>query len=503
MNTARVVPLAEALAVPVVAVPVVVDETGVHLAASLPERIGEISLPRSFDETWCRSRGLSASAGSSVVLSASSGALVVLVSVGTSYGAASDESFRLAGASLASRAKAAGASAALLVPTDVLDDPARAAEGFVTGALLASYDFKRPESAEEVVVAPVGAPLPSVADHDAVTRGVQRAGVVSDATNWAKRLIDTPAGQATPKELAKRFAHRLGAEPDTGVEIWTESTIREEGLGGLLGVGAGSAEPTRLVYARYRPADARTHVVLVGKGVTFDSGGLSLKPAESMMTMKTDMSGAAIVMAALSVAARLRLPLRVTAIAALTENLTGDRATKPGDVVTARNGTTIEILNTDAEGRVILADALSLAVEANPDVIIDVATLTGAQRVALGDEVGGLFATTDELATQLIRAGEVTGESLWRLPLVDSYERQLESDVADLRNIGKGGGAGSITAALFLRRFVGDRPWAHLDIAGPGRSDQARGYVTKGATAFGARTLVQFLEGAVRDEGVS
>jgi leucyl aminopeptidase len=235
------------------------------------------------------------------------------------------------------------------------------------------------------------------------------------------------------------------------------------------------------------------HVALVGKGVTFDSGGLSMKSPDAMMTMKTDMTGAAIVMAVTSVASRLKLPIRITAIAPLTENLVGDKSTKPGDVLTIRNGMTIEVLNTDAEGRLILADGLSLAVDAEPDVIVDVATLTGAQNVALGDEVGALFATSDELALQLASASERSGEAFWRMPLVDSYESHIESDVADMKNMGKPPRAGSIIGALILRRFTGGTPWAHLDIAGPARADAARGYVTKGATAFSARTLVEYL----------
>jgi leucyl aminopeptidase len=217
-----------------------------------------------------------------------------------------------------------------------------------------------------------------------------------------------------------------------------------------------------------------------------------------MMTMKTDMTGAAVVMAALSIASRLQLAVRVTAIAPLTENMTGDSATRPGDVLTIRNGMTIEVLNTDAEGRLILADGLCLAVEANPDAIIDVATLTGAQAVALGDEVGALFATTDELAADLGAASARSGEQLWRMPLVSNYESHIDSDVADMKNIGKAGRAGSISAALLLQRFTDARPWAHLDIAGPGRSDASRGYLTKGATAFSARTIVEFLR-AVAD----
>jgi leucyl aminopeptidase len=241
-------------------------------------------------------------------------------------------------------------------------------------------------------------------------------------------------------------------------------------------VGEGSAQPCRLVYATYDPSPdvELPHIALVGKGVTFDSGGLSLKSGEGMMAMKTDMSGAAIVMAAISIASRLALEVKITAIAPMTENLPSDRATKPGDVLTIRNGMTIEVLNTDAEGRLILADGLSLAVEANPDAIIDVATLTGAQRVALGDEVGAIFTSTDELADYFAVASARSGELLWRMPLFDSYGSSLESEVADMKNIGRPGN-------------------------GPGRSDAHRGYTTKGATAFSARTIIEFLE-AVAEE---
>jgi len=198
-------------------------------------------------------------------------------------------------------------------------------------------------------------------------------------------------------------------------------------------------------------------------------------------------------MAVLSLASRLELNVRVSAIAPLAENLLGDKATKPGDVLTIRNGMTIEVLNTDAEGRLVLADGLSLAVELKPDAIIDVATLTGAQTVALGNDVGALYASNDELASQLARASERSGEMLWRMPLVERYESHIESDFADMKNTGKSPQAGSIAAALMLRRFTDGRAWAHLDIAGPGRSEAARGYVTKGATAFSARTLVEYL----------
>jgi leucyl aminopeptidase len=361
--------------------------------------------------------------------------------------------------------------------------------------LLASYKYKQGDAITTFDVVPLGSPLPSVETHDDVTEGARRGEAVANGINWAKFLVDSPAGSMPPKELARQVQTRLEDDEHVTVEVWAEPRIREERLGGLLGVGEGSAQPCRLVYATYDPSPdvELPHIALVGKGVTFDSGGLSLKSGVGMMTMKTDMTGSAIVMAAISIASRLRLGVRVTAIAPMTENLPSDRATKPGDVLTIRNGMTIEVLNTDAEGRLILADGLSLAVEANPDAIVDVATLTGAQVVALGDEVGAMYATTEELNDYFVDASKRSGEVLWRMPLTASYETHIDSDVADMKNIGKTGQAGSISAALLLQRFTDGRPWVHLDIAGPARADASRGYTTKGATAFSARTIVEFL----------
>ena len=490
MNThARVATLDEIAGASTVIIPVVVDEDGAHVADAIPGEVAGRDVPRVLDAGWCAAHSLRATPGSVVSWSSHHGPRLLFVSLGATYNVA--ENFRLAGA--AAVQNAVGDSLLFLLPTDAIELPDEAAQALTEGALLASYNYKSPDLERHLGVVVLGVPLPSVADHDDVVEGVRRAHVVADAVNWAKRLIDTPPNELSPKELAKRVAQRLGADDDVTVEIWTESKIREERLGGLLAVGAGSAEPTRLVYAMYRPPVATAHVALVGKGITFDSGGLSIKSGAGMMTMKTDMSGAAIVMAATSIIARLGLPVRVTAIAPMSENLSGDRATRPGDVLTTRNGMTIEVLNTDAEGRLVLADALALAVEANPDAIIDVATLTGAQVVALGDEVGALFASTDELADLLSEASARSGEMLWRLPLVEAYEKHIESDVADMKNIGKTGGAGAIAGALLLQRFTDGRPWAHLDIAGPGRADAPRGYVTKGATAFATRTLVEFL----------
>jgi leucyl aminopeptidase len=491
-RTARISTPFEAAAQPTVVVPVVFDDGAAFVAESVPAILDGQSIPRTLSKEWCAKQGLKPEAGSLTVLRSLKDTNVAFVSLGSSYN--SLEGYRLAGAAAARCAN--DESVAFYLPTDGLDDPLDAAQALVTGALLASYNYKKLDAKTTFGVVPLGSPLPSVETHDDVTEGVRRGEVIADGVNWAKFLVDAPAGDMPPKVLARHVQTRLDDDEHVSVEVWTEPRIREERLGGLLGVGEGSAQPCRLVYATYDPSpDAELpHIALVGKGVTFDSGGLTLKTGEGMMTMKTDMTGAAIVMAVVSIASRLALEVKITAIAPMTENLPSDRATKPGDVLTIRNGMTIEVLNTDAEGRLILADGLSLAVEANPDAIIDVATLTGAERVALGDEVGAIFSSTDELADYFSVASQRSGELLWRMPLYERYEAVIESDVADMKNIGKVGNGAMIAAALILQRFTDGRPWAHLDIAGPGRSDAVRGYTTKGATAFSARTIVEFLE---------
>ncbi len=496
-RTARISTPMEAARGATLVVPVVFDDDAGFIADSIPQTFAGQTIPRTLAKEWCVRQGLKGDAGSCTVLRSVEGASVVLMSIGSSYNTL--ENYRLAGAA-ALRCAGEG-DVAFYLPTDGIEEPGDAAAALVEGALLSGYRFKTTEFDATFDVVPLGSPLPSVPVHDAVADGVLRGATVAEAVNWAKRLIDTPPGEMTPKELARQIELRLGDDPNVRIESWTESRIREERLGGLLGVGQGSAQPTRLVFATYDPAPGTElpHVALVGKGVTFDSGGLSLKSSDGMMTMKTDMTGAAVVMSALSIASRLNLAIRISAITPLTENLPGGRAIKPGDVLTFRNGMSAEVLNTDAEGRLILADALSLAVEANPDAIVDVATLTGAQTVALGDEIGAFYASTDELADYFSAASARSGEPLWRLPLFDAYESHIDSDVADMKNIGKPGKAGSISAALFLRRFTAGRPWVHFDIAGPGRASEARGYVTKGATAFGARAIVEFLVAVVRD----
>jgi leucyl aminopeptidase len=490
-RTARISSINEALSHAIVAVPVVMREGVGTLSSALASSLDGVELPTALSEEWCRLQGLKGEPGSIVVLRVLHGANVALVSVGRDD---STNGYRLAGAAVA---RAAGeGSMAFLLPTEEATAPGDLAQAFVEGALLAAYTYKPNDVDAGIDIVPIGAPLPTIEVHDAVTLGVERGAIIANAVNWARFLVDSPAGYMSPKALANEIDMHVNNDPHVRVEVWTESKIKEERLGGLLGVGQGSAQPTRVVYVTYDPDPEAElpHVALVGKGITFDSGGLSLKPAEAMMTMKTDMSGAAIVNAVTSVASRLGLRVRINAIAMLTENLVGDKATKPGDVLTIRNGMTIEVLNTDAEGRLVLADGLCLATETNADTIIDVATLTGAQNVALGDEVGALFSSDDALAAALNEASERSGEQLWRMPLVDSYESHIESDVADMKNIGKPPRAGAISAALLLRRFTDGRAWAHLDIAGPARADAPRGYLNRGATAFSARTLVEYLQ---------
>ena len=335
----------------------------------------------------------------------------------------------------------------------------------------------------------------------AAERGLDRGRVIADATRLARDLSNEPAGALTPTQLAEvavEVAERAGLEST----ILDEDAIVAARLGGLLGVAAGSVQPPRLIKLVYEPTDADAHrradgsiptVALVGKGITFDSGGLSLKTADGMMTMKTDMSGAAVVIATLGACRALGVGVRVIGFAPTTENMPGGRAVKPGDVLEIRNGKTIEVLNTDAEGRLVLADGLSLAVEEEPDAIVDLATLTGACVVALGRKIAGLMGNDDRLLSAVHTASERAGEATWVLPLPDAYRVDIDSEIADMKNTSKPGGGGALTAGLLLQEFVSDRPWVHLDIAGPSRSEEDSGDSRKGSTGFGVRTMIEFL----------
>jgi leucyl aminopeptidase len=326
---------------------------------------------------------------------------------------------------------------------------------------------------------------------------VQRAATTARAVRLARDLANTPSLEKSPQWLAGQ-AEVIAGTAGLDVEVWDEHQLARDGFGGILAVGRGSARPPRLVRLDYQPAVATRHVVLVGKGITFDSGGLSLKPADGMVAMKTDMSGGAAVLGAMSVVRDLGVTARVTALVPIAENMPGADATRPSDVIRHYGGRTSEVLNTDAEGRLVLADALAYAVqELAPDVIVDVATLTGAASLGLGKRHGALFSTSPALTDALVAAGDSGGEPLWPMPLVEDYRGTLDSAIADLRNIGDPEShflGGAIVAALFLREFVGATPWAHLDIAGPARADGDEDEVTKGATGFGVRALLRWLE---------
>ena len=330
---------------------------------------------------------------------------------------------------------------------------------------------------------------------------IDRAGAVADAIALARDLVNRPAGGLTPTQLAQAAveamptAAELGADGGSvAVEVWDKERLAQERCGGLLGVNAGSTEEPRLVRIAYNPAAEPTAVIyLIGKGITFDTGGLNLKSFEGMQTMKTDMGGAATVIGAMAALTRLAPTAAVVGICCCTDNQPGPTATKPGDVLHIRNGTTVEVLNTDAEGRLVLADGLAIAAESSPSLIVDVATLTGACVVALGTKYAGLMSNSDSAVAGVKSAAQAAGELVWHLPLPTEYRSQLDSEVADLRNIGKGRYGGALTAGLFLKEFVGTNDWVHLDIAGPVTTDTEQGELAKGATGFGVRTLVNLV----------
>ena len=327
---------------------------------------------------------------------------------------------------------------------------------------------------------------------DAVARGA----LIADGVNLARRLVNTAPDDLYPQTFADEaaaVAGRTGME----IEIWDEHQLARERCRAILAVGRGSARPPRLVKLTYRGADATGNfaVALVGKGVTFDSGGLSLKPSDSMLTMKCDMAGAAAMIAAAATIAAMKLPINLVAVCGMAENMTGSAAYKLGDVITARSGTTIEIHNTDAEGRVVLADVLDVVRELKPRRIVDAATLTGACMVALGHDVAGLFTNNQPWCDEIAAAARSVGEPVWQLPMYPEYDEQIRSDVADIKNVGDGRWGGAITAAKFLERFVGGIPWTHIDIAGPSFAEKPRPWTDGGGSGSMVRALVELARG--------
>jgi leucyl aminopeptidase len=332
-------------------------------------------------------------------------------------------------------------------------------------------------------------------DRDAARVSIERAQLVARATRYARDLVNLPAAIVTPPYLG-REARRIARTERLQARVLGPAAIARAGMGALLGVAQGSASPPRFIELIYRPRQRPTkRIALAGKGITFDSGGLSLKTAESMQAQKRDMAGGAVVLAVMSVVRALRLPVEVRGYVPATENMPGGRALKPGDVVRACNRKSVEVLNTDAEGRLVLADALAHAAAAKPDVLIDLATLTAAVRTALGSRYAGILGTDPALVRELIAAGRACGEHLWELPLVEAYRADLDSTVADLKNIGDGGsGAGTIVAALFLREFVSGTPWAHIDFSSTVVVDKPIPCHPRGATGFGVRTVLRYLQ---------
>jgi leucyl aminopeptidase len=393
--------------------------------------------------------------------------------------------------------------AALLVPGVRRAAPADVGQALTEGAVLGAYRFDKYQTLEEPPPALERLDLLPVDGRQTagLRRGAQLGSVIAAATNLARDLSNEPGSVHTPAWMARR-ARALGRESGLKVSVLAEAQLAREKMGGILAVGRGSANPPRLIVfehgaapaARARRGRKRPTIALVGKGITFDTGGISLKPAASMVEMKHDMSGGAAVFGAMRAIAELKLPLHVVGVVACAENKPDGNAYLPGDIVTTSSGKTIEVINTDAEGRVVLSDALHYATRYEPDAIVDLATLTGACVVALGSACCGLMGNDERLISKVRSAGDRSFERAWPLPLWDEHRRQIKGTVGDLKNTG-GREAGALTAAAFLSHFVGEIPWAHLDIAGTAWTTSGQPYCARGATGFGVRLLLELLRG--------
>jgi leucyl aminopeptidase len=383
---------------------------------------------------------------------------------------------------------------AVVLPSGL--DVERAAQFAAEGLHLGRYRFdrylseegRRPDVLETATLAPL---TPGSAE--SLQRAARRAEVVAAAVSHARDLVNEPAGEMTPRRMAE-FAAALAKEHGLSVEILGPAECRALGMGMYLAVAQGSDEEPRFIHLTYKPKEAKKKIALIGKGVTFDSGGLSLKPSQAMEDMKVDMAGAAAVVNAVAALAQLGVPYEVHAIAACTENMPSGKAYKLGDVLRSMAGKTVEINNTDAEGRLTLGDAISFARRFQPDEIFDFATLTGACVVALGPHTAGVMSNAPALAERWLAAAKAAGEDMWHLPLPERLKEQLKSEVADMRNTGERQG-GALTAGLFLKEFAGETPWVHVDIAGPATSDKEHGAQAKGATGFAVATIVEYLAG--------
>jgi leucyl aminopeptidase len=371
---------------------------------------------------------------------------------------------------------------------------AAATEAAAEGACLGAYRFDRyltDDRSRAATLASLTLYPPGPSDPEALRAALARAQTAARAVARARDLVNEPAGVMTPARIAD-LSSRWGREGGLQVEVLDRAACAKLGMGLFLAVAQGSSEEPRFIHLTWKPAAARRRVVLVGKGVTFDSGGLSIKTNEGMLDMKTDMAGAAAVLSAIVAAAEEKLPIEVHALAACTENMPSGSSYKLGDVLRSLDGKTVEINNTDAEGRLTLADALTFGLRLQPDAVLDFATLTGACVVALGPHTAGVMGNDETLATEFLGAAEQSGEEMWRLPLPPRLAEQLKSEIADLKNTGERWG-GALTAGLFLKEFVGSVPWVHVDIAGPASASKEQGHVSKGGTGFGVLSILNYL----------
>jgi leucyl aminopeptidase len=478
----------------------------IELARSVPDGIGATAVGATAGQTegagldWdhLAGQGFEAKKGDVRALPGAGGSTTYVVGLGPAEGVDADV-LRSAAGALARAAKRHESLAVDLLGAAPDVAPPAAAQAITEGLVLGGYEFSvfksepKPAALARVVLVGGGGKRAQ----DAIARGQ----AVAEAVCWARDLENEPGGSLTPSELAKRAA-AMGTQAGFEVTVWDEKEIRKQRLGGLLGVNRGSEQAPRFLRLEYAPEKPRGTLALVGKGITFDSGGLSLKPSDGMVGMKGDMGGAAAVLGTFRAVAALGSRVRLIGFLPITDNMTGGDATRVGDVLTIRNGKTVEVLNTDAEGRLILADGLSLATEEAPDAIVDLATLTGACMVALGDRIAGLMGNHEGWMGQVRAAADAAGESVWPLPLPDHLRSKLDSELADLKNITDTRYGGALAAGLFLREFVGEGiPWAHLDIAGPADSSVVEGELVKGGTGFGVRTLVELCTSYTKPNG--
>ena len=369
-------------------------------------------------------------------------------------------------------------------------EPGASAQAITEGALLGLYSFtkyKKPEyeNIKEMLIVIREEEIVPILE-----RAIGKGKLIAEAVNLARDMGNEPANYMTPSQMAE-IAQEMASKYDLESKIFDREDMETIGMGALLGVAKGSNQFPKLIILSYRGNEGSEKALgFLGKGITFDSGGISIKPSEGMADMKDDMAGAAAVMTALVAIAQLKPKINVTAIVPATENLPSGSALKPGDILKAMNGKTIEVISTDAEGRLILADALSYAHKLKLSPLIDLATLTGACRVALGLSYSGLFGNNQNLIDKVLSAAQRTGEKMWHMPMPDEYKEQIKSEIADIKNTGNRYG-GALTAALFLAEFVDNTPWVHIDIAGPRLSNKESGYIVKGATGFGVRTLIE------------